>query len=80
MNLSMSMTSDFKVQIAKLEGLDDWPKWKRHILMFLRALSLEGIIDGSRKCAVLPVDSQLQHKKELTECRQDNAKAASIIA
>jgi len=59
----MSTTSDFKVQIEKLEGLDDWPKWKWQILMLLRAHCLEGITDGSRKCPVLPADAQLQQKK-----------------
>jgi hypothetical protein len=62
-------TSDFKVQIEKREGPDDWPKWKWQILMLLRAHCLEGIIDGSRKCPVLPADAQPQQTKELTEWR-----------
>jgi len=76
----MSITSDFKVKIEKLDGPDDWRKWKWQILMLLRAHCLEGIIDGSRKCPVLPADAQTQQKRELTELRQDDAKAASIIA
>jgi len=76
----MSIASDFKVQIEKLEIVDDWPKWKWQILMLLRARCLEGITDGSRKCPVLPADAQPQQKKELTEWRQDDAKAASVIA
>jgi hypothetical protein len=73
----MSTTSDFKVQIEKL---NEWPNWKWQILMLLRAHCLECIIDGSRKCLVLPADAQTQQKRELTEWRQDDAKAASIIA
>jgi hypothetical protein len=42
----MSTTSDFKVQIEKLDGPDDWPKWIWQILMLLRAHCLEGIIDA----------------------------------
>ena len=48
--------------------------------MLLRAHCLEGITDGSQKCPVLPADAQPQQTKELTEWRQDDAKAASIIA
>jgi len=62
-NLSMSITSDFKVKIEKLDGPDDWRKWKWQILMLLRAHCLEGIIDGSRKCPVLPADAQTQQKR-----------------
>ena len=76
-NLSMSTTSDFKVQI---ESPDDWPKWKWQILMILRVHCLEGITDGSRKCPVLPADAQPQQKKELTEWWQVDTKAASITA
>jgi hypothetical protein len=76
----MSTTSDFKEQIEKLDGPDDWPKWKWQILMLLRAHCLEGIVDGMRKCPVLPADAQTQQKRKQTEWRQDDAKAASIIA
>jgi hypothetical protein len=76
----MSTTSDFKVQVEKLDGPDDWPKWKWQVLMLLRAHCLEGIIDGSQKYPVLPADAQTQQKRELTEWRQDDAKAASITA
>jgi hypothetical protein len=76
----MSATSDFKVQIEKLVGPDDWPKLKKQILMLLRAHYLEDIIDGSRKCSVLPTDAKTQQTKELTEWRQDDVKATSVIA
>jgi hypothetical protein len=68
------------VQIEKLEGPEDWSKWKWQILMLLRAHCLEDIIDGSRNCPVLPEDPHPQQTKELNERRQDDAKAASIIA
>jgi hypothetical protein len=45
----MSTTSDFKVQIQKLDGPDDWPKRKWKILMLLHAHCLEDITDGSQK-------------------------------
>jgi len=79
-NLSMSTTSNFKVQIEKFEGPGDWPKWKWQILMLLHGHCLEGIRDGSRKCLVLPAAAQPQQQKELTEWWQDDTKAASIIA
>jgi hypothetical protein len=44
-NLNMSTTSDFKVQIEKLEGPEDWSKWKWQILMLLHAHCLEEITD-----------------------------------
>ena len=76
----MSTTSDFKVQIGKFEGPEDGSKWKWDILMLLRAHCLEDITNGSRKCPVLHADVQSQQTKELDEWRQDDAKAASIIA
>jgi hypothetical protein len=76
----MSTISDLKVQIEKLEGPEDWPKWKWQISMLLRAHCLEGITNGSRKCPILPADAQPKQTKELTEWQQDDAKAASIIA
>jgi hypothetical protein len=48
--------------------------------MFLCAHCLEGIIDGSRMCPVLPADAHPQQKKVLTEWRKDDATATSIIA
>jgi len=63
----MAATSDFKAQVEKLEGPDNWPKWKWQILKLLHAHSLEDITDASRKCPVLPADAQCQQKKELTE-------------
>jgi len=77
-NFSMSTTSDFKVQTEKLEGPDDWSKWKWHILMPLSAHCLERIADGSRKCSVLPADAQPQQKKELTEWRQTTSKLQAL--
>jgi hypothetical protein len=73
-------SSDFKVQVEKPEGPDDWPKWKWQILMVLCATCLESLIDGFQKCPVLPADAQSQEKKELTEWLQDDARAASLIA
>jgi hypothetical protein len=32
----MTNTSDFKVQVEKLECPDDWPKWKWQVLLLLR--------------------------------------------
>jgi hypothetical protein len=56
----MSATGDFNVQIEKLDGPGDWPKWKWQILMILRVDCLEGITDGSPKCPILPEDAQPQ--------------------
>jgi len=75
-NLSMSTTSDFKVQIEKLEGPAHWFKRKWQILMLLCAHCLEGITDGFWKCPVLPADAQPPQKKELAKWRQDDTKAA----
>jgi hypothetical protein len=60
---ALSTASDLRVQIEKLEGPDDWPKWKWQNLMLLCAHCLEGITDGSRKCPVLPADAQHQQKR-----------------
>jgi len=35
MNFNKATASGFKVQVEKLEGSDDWAKWKWHILMLL---------------------------------------------
>jgi hypothetical protein len=63
----MATTSDFEVQIEKLEGPEEWSYWKWQISMLLRAHCLEGIINGSRKCPVLSADAQPQQTKELIE-------------
>ena len=76
LNLGMSTTSDFKVQIEKLDVPDHWFKWKWQILMLLHAHCLEGITDVSQKCPVLLAEAQPQQKKEPTKWRQDDTKAA----
>jgi hypothetical protein len=76
----MATNSNFTVQVEKLKGPDEWPKWKWQILLLLCARCLEGITDGSRKCPVLPADAQPEKTKELTAWRQDDTKAANIIA
>jgi hypothetical protein len=77
---TLAASSDFKVQVEKLECLDNWPKLKWQILIVLHANCLESIRDGSRKCPVLPADAQSQEKKELTKWLQDDTKAASLPA
>jgi hypothetical protein len=62
----MATNSNFTVQVEKIEGPDEWPKWKWQILMLLHAHFLEGITDGSQKCPVLPADAQPEQTKELT--------------
>ncbi|GFG29279.1 hypothetical protein Cfor_12610, partial [Coptotermes formosanus] len=76
----MAASSEFKVQVEKLEHPDNWPKWKWQILIVLGANCLESITDGSRKCPVLPADAQPQEKKEPTKWLQDDTKAASLTA
>jgi hypothetical protein len=76
----MSTSSDFKVQIERLAGPDDWIKLKWQILMLLRAHCLEGITDGSRKCPVLPADIQPQQKKELSSNKMTPKLQASLLA
>ena len=61
----MSITSDFRVQIEKLEGPENWSKWKWQILMLLHFHYVEDITNGSRKYPVLPVDAQSKQTKEL---------------
>lgn len=46
--------NDFKIQVDKLEGPEDWAKWKWHINMVFRAHKLESIVNGDSKCPVLP--------------------------
>ncbi|XP_046988388.1 uncharacterized protein LOC124594081 [Schistocerca americana] len=53
----MTASGDYKVSIDKLEGPDDWAKWKWHISMVLRSYGLEDIIDGTRERVELPQDA-----------------------
>ena len=56
----MAIVCDFKVQVEKFEGPDDWPKWKWKILMFLRIHCLKDITDVSRECSVQSPGAQPQ--------------------
>ncbi|XP_047115896.1 uncharacterized protein LOC124795858 [Schistocerca piceifrons] len=76
----MTASSDYKVSIDKLEGPDDWAKWKWHISMVLRAYGLEDIINGTRERVELPQDATSEQKEAYVEWLKDDAKAASLIA
>ncbi len=51
----MATGSDYKIQVDKLEGPEDWAKWKWHISIVLRAYELEDIVNSSRACPDLGV-------------------------
>lgn len=73
--------NEFKLQVDKLEGPEDWAKWKWHMNMVFRAYNLESIVSGESKCPVLPATGETaEQKKELQKWLQNDAKAASIIA
>ncbi|XP_046994043.1 uncharacterized protein LOC124606124 [Schistocerca americana] len=76
----MTASGDYKVSIDKLEGPDDWAKWKWHISMVLRSYGLEDIINGTRERVELPQDATSEQKEAYVEWLKDDAKAASLIA
>ena len=74
----MSSNADLKLLVEKLEGPDDWAKWKWHINMVFQAHALVDIINGTRKCSERGTTSE--SKIAVQKWYQDDAKAASIIA
>ncbi|KAF8776783.1 Retrovirus-related Pol polyprotein like [Argiope bruennichi] len=73
---------DLKVQIDKLEGAENWSKWKWQMKMHFEQYDLTSIIDGTKICpvAVNGDVSADEHLKKVAEWRRDNAKAAALIA
>ncbi|KAF8774798.1 hypothetical protein HNY73_017311 [Argiope bruennichi] len=73
---------DLKVQIDKLEGAENWSKWKWQMKMHFEQYDLTSIIDGTKICpvAVNGDVSADEHVKKVAEWRRDNAKAAALIA
>jgi hypothetical protein len=76
----MSIGSEYKVQVDKLEGPEDWSKWKWHILMILRAYELEDIVNGSKKRPELSENPEEKDRKAYQKWMIDDAKAASLLA
>jgi len=73
--------AELKLQIDKLEGSTNWNKWKWQIKMHFEQYELTSIVDGTR---LLPVpkdgESETEKKKNESEWKRDNAKAAALIA
>ena len=67
-------SNEYKIQVDKLEGPEDWAKWKWHVSMLLRAYVLEDIVDGKRKCPEIGETAAYQ------QWLRDDAKAASLLA
>ncbi|KAK9701935.1 Zinc knuckle [Popillia japonica] len=76
----MGASSECKVSVDKLEGPNDWAKWKWHMSMVLRSYGLEDIVSGVRKCVVLPVEPKEEEKTLYAAWQKDDAKAASLLA
>ncbi|KAK9746377.1 hypothetical protein QE152_g6143 [Popillia japonica] len=76
----MAVSSECKVSVDKLEGPNDWAKWKWHMSMVLRSYGLEDIVSGVRKCVVLPVEPKEEEKTLYVAWQKDDAKAASLLA
>lgn len=76
----MATNVEYKVPVDKLEGPEDWAKWKWHMNMVFRAHGLEMIIDGSKTCPELSDGATEQQRKQVTDWKKEDAKAASIIA
>ena len=75
------MTTEFKVQVEKLEGPEDWAKWKWQMGMLFEQYGLEDIIDGTRtKPAVPNTGISEEQQKAVSEWKKNNARAASLIA
>ena len=77
---NMASSMEYKELVEKLEGPDDWAKWKWHMKMVFRSHGLETIVEGSRVCPVLPAEVNDQQRNELTEWQKDDARAASFLA
>ncbi|XP_047000554.1 uncharacterized protein LOC124616295 [Schistocerca americana] len=76
----MIASGDYKISIDKLEGPEDWAKWKWHISMVLCSYRLEDIINGTRERVELPQDATSAQKEAYVEWHKDDAKAGSLIA
>lgn len=72
------MSSDLRVNIDRLEGAQNWSKWKWQMRMHFDQYDLSPIIDGTRQAPILGIDEPAV--RALNEWRRDNAKAAALIA
>lgn len=76
----MASSSEIKVKFDKLQGPDDWAKWKWQTNLILRAHGLEGVVDGSRDAPQITPESTSEEKRNQDLWRRDDAKASSLIA
>uniref|UniRef100_A0A6P7F9V9 Uncharacterized protein LOC114327229 n=1 Tax=Diabrotica virgifera virgifera TaxID=50390 RepID=A0A6P7F9V9_DIAVI len=72
--------NDYKIQVDKLEGPEDWAKWKWHVSMLLRAYALEDIVNGTCKCPEVAENSTSLEVEKHQQWLKDDAKAASLLA
>ncbi|XP_072380862.1 uncharacterized protein [Diabrotica undecimpunctata] len=72
--------NDYKIQIDKLEGPEDWAKWKWHVSMLLRSYALEDIVNGMCKCPEVSEDSTSAEIQKHQQWLKDDAKTASLLA
>lgn len=72
--------NDYKVNVDRLEGPEDWAKWKWHISMVLRSHGLEDVINGIRQPVELPTEPTNEQKAAYAAWQKDDAKGASLIA
>uniref|UniRef100_A0A6P7GLL2 Uncharacterized protein LOC114338270 n=1 Tax=Diabrotica virgifera virgifera TaxID=50390 RepID=A0A6P7GLL2_DIAVI len=72
--------NDYKIQVDKLEGPEDWAKWKWHVSMLLRAYALEDIVNGTCKCPEVAGNSTSMEVEKHQQWLKDDAKAVSLLA
>ena len=51
-------SNECKLHVDKLEGPEDWSKWKWHKSMVLRSYELESIVNGTCDRVVLPTATE----------------------
>ncbi len=75
--------ADLRIQVDKLEGAENWSKWKWQIKMHFEQYNLTDIItDGTEICRVAENTNanSNDHVNKVSKWRCDNAKEAAIIA
>ncbi|XP_018495349.1 uncharacterized protein LOC108864357 [Galendromus occidentalis] len=72
---------DFKVQIEKLKGVDDWPYWRWQMGLLLRSHGLEWVTDGHEMRPTFEnKDKPTEVEKEyVSYWKKGSARAASLI-
>ncbi|KMQ82317.1 hypothetical protein RF55_23392 [Lasius niger] len=75
---------DLKTAVSKLEGGENWVKWKKQVTLFLRHYNVMGVVNGLKTAPpALTSDAseaqRTEYERKLAEYKKDDSFAQLII-